>query len=298
MNLTMGTHELELGGKYLGTLREANDLLDDPQALHARMEEDGYLLLRGLQDVEKVRAARRLLLEKLDANGQIDRRSPLMDGVIQEGAKGAFLGGSKEVTRDPIFLDMVESPEIMGFFTRFLGGEALTFDFKWLRVLGTGDFSGAHYDIPYMGRGTHNLYTVWTPIGDVTYDMGPLIVLVGSHRNPEYDRIKATYGKMDVDRDHVTGAFSNDPIDMVDRYGGQWQTTEFQMGDVLIFTMFTMHASLSNVTNRYRISSDTRYQRADEPVDERWVGEDPIAHYAWTQGETVTMEEARRRWNV
>ena len=36
----------------------------------------------------------------------------------------------------------------------------------------------------------------------------------------------------------------------------------------------------------------------DEPVDERWIGENPIAHYAWMKGDTVPMEEARRRWGV
>jgi hypothetical protein len=42
--------------------------------------------------------------------------------------------------------------------------------------------------------------------------------------------------------------------------------------------MFTVHASLDNHSNQIRISSDTRYQLASEPVDERWIGENPIAH--------------------
>ena len=75
-------------------------------------------------------------------------------------------------------------------------------------------------------------------------------------------------------------------------------TSSFEMGDVLIFGMYTMHASLDNTTNRFRLSTDTRYQRADEPVDERWIGDNPIAHYAWTKGETVPMEEMRKRWGV
>jgi hypothetical protein len=103
---------------------------------------------------------------------------------------------------------------------------------------------------------------------------------------------------MDVDRDNVAGWFSNDPIELVDKFGGQWQTTEFAMGDVLIFGMFTMHGSLNNVSNRYRLTTDTRYQRADEPVDERWVGENPMAHYAWGKGEVTPMETMRARWQV
>ncbi len=293
--VTMGKKELELPGPYMGWLRDSNDILHDTAALRSRMEEDGYLLIRGLHRREKVLAVRRAILENLDSNGQVDRSRDLMDGYVAEGGRGAFLGGSKPMTRTHTFLDLVESPEVMGFFARFLEADVITYDYKWLRVIGPGDFTGAHYDIVYMGRGTQRVYTTWTPIGDVPLELGPLAVLLGSHR---FDRLRETYGKMDVDRDHVTGSFSNDPVEMVDTYGGAWRTAEFQAGDALIFGMFTMHGSLNNVSRRYRISCDTRYQRADEPVDERWIGENPIAHYAWTKGETVPMEVARKRWGV
>ncbi len=70
-------------------------------------------------------------------------------------------------------------------------------------------------------------------------------------------------------------------------------------GDIIIFGMFTMHASLDNQTNRYRISADTRYQLKAEPVDERWVGEKPRGHYAWgVDKPLVSVEEARKTWNV
>jgi hypothetical protein len=40
-----------------------------------------------------------------------------------------------------------------------------------------------------------------------------------------------------------------------------------------------IHASLDNrTTDRVRISTDTRYQLASEPIDERWIGENPIGH--------------------
>lgn len=38
-----------------------------------------------------------------------------------------------------------------------------------------------------------------------------------------------------------------------------------------------VHASLDNHSDRYRLSSDSRYQLAGEPVDERWIGPNPIA---------------------
>ena len=62
--------------------------------------------------------------------------------------------------------------------------------------------------------------------------------------------------------------------------GGKWLTTDFKAGDLLLFTMHTMHCSLDNNSpdNRIRLSVDTRYQPADEPVDERWMGQNPVAH--------------------
>ena len=63
----------------------------------------------------------------------------------------------------------------------------------------------------------------------------------------------------------------------------RWLTApEFRMGDVLIFTMKTVHAGTDNDTRALRLSTDSRYQRADAPVDERWVtganGEAPVGH--------------------
>lgn len=295
MILRMGKREMELGGKYLGFLRDSTPLRGDMEALRARMEEDGYLLLRRFHDPEKVKLARQVVLENLDATGQIDRNYPLMEGVIAPGGRGKFLGGSKAITHSPEFLALVEAPELMQFFSEFLKGPSLTYNYKWLRVVGTGDFTGAHYDIVYMGRGTQRVYTVWTPLGDIPFEMGPLAVLAGSHR---WERVKKTYGQMDVDRDNIAGWFSTDPIELVNQYGGQWLTTEFEMGDALIFGMFTMHGSLNNETQRFRLSCDTRYQHAEEPVDERWVGENPKAHYAWMKTPPTPMEEARKRWGV
>lgn len=295
MKLKMGQCELEMGGRYLGDIPEATHLRGNPQALREQMARDGFLFIRKLHDPATVKAARMMILQNLKDAGQLDPAAPLEEGLLREGRKGSFLGGSKAVTHRPEFLAVVDSPELMEFFSDFLEAPALTFNYKWMRAVGTGEFTGAHYDVVYMGRGTINLFTCWTPLGDVSYDMGPLAILEGSSH---LERLKETYGRMDVDRDNVQGWFSNNPVEMVDGFGGRWLTAEFEMGDALIFGMYTMHGSLTNVSRRVRLSCDTRYQRADEPSDGRWVGENPIAHYAWGKGEMEPMESARKRWGV
>ena len=74
-------------------------------------------------------------------------------------------------------------------------------------------------------------------------------------------------------------------------------TTEYLAGDAVLFTMYTMHASLTNVSRQYRFSSDTRYQRADEPVDPRWVGNPPEGE-SLPPGPLMTFEEKRREWGI
>jgi hypothetical protein len=187
---------------------------------------------------------------------------------------------------------LLYSGRMMEFYQVFLGGDVRPFDYTWLRAVAPGHGTYAHCDIVYMGRGTHDLYTTWTPLGDVSLEMGGLIILENSHR---LERIKNDYGRKDVDsycsnrktaqlyasgEKWWNGALSKNPVSLRKKYGGRWLTADFKAGDVLIFGMFTIHASLDNHSQQIRLSSDSRYQLASEPVDERWVGSNPVGHSA------------------
>jgi ectoine hydroxylase-related dioxygenase (phytanoyl-CoA dioxygenase family) len=140
--------------------------------------------------------------------------------------------------------------------------------------------SAFHFDHVYMNRGTDQLFTVWTPLGDVPICNGPILLMEGSHR---WDDLIAQYQNFDVDKDKSRpGHVTTEPVTLARERNARLITTDFRAGDVLIMTMFMLHGSLDNcsVQNRFRLSSDTRYQRIDQPVDERWVGANPIAHGA------------------
>lgn len=302
MRFKVGPSELEMGGPYLDEMRDASGLLNNPAALRARLAEDGYLLLRGLQKRENVMEARRAMLEVVRDAGGLDSGAPPMEAVVAAGKeKGEYLPGMLQlaatVGRGPAIRGVAESPEIMGFFRVLLGGEPRTFDYKWLRIVGPGRNTGVHYDIVYMGEGTKNLYTVWCPFGDVSLELGGLMVCAGSHR---WQQVKDTYGKMDVYRDRIQGTLSEDPVELVDKYGGQWKTTAYGAGDVIVFTMFTAHASLPNQTNRFRMSMDGRYQLASDPIDERWMGDSPFDEHGFLSGhgENIPIDVARKRWGI
>ena len=296
--VTFGPHEMDLPGDALGELRDSSSLLCSAEALRERLAEDGYLLLRGLYEPRLVESARRQMLERLDAGGALDRSCLLDEARTAEGNNGAFRGGKNELTSCHSYRELVRGPRTLKFFSFLRGGDAIAFDYEWLRVVGTGGRTGAHFDIVYMGRGTPNLLTMWTPLGDVRYEHGPLAICVGSHKAPGFSRLRETYGKMDVDRDRVAGWFSEDPLEIRDRFGGSWKTTEFAAGDAVIFGMFTLHASLTNVSKQFRLGSDTRYQLASEPIDERWVGREPKGHYAWHSGPEIPIAVKRAEWGV
>ena len=291
-------HPLTVPSPQLGLLRDSNTLLGNAAAMRARLADDGYLFIRGLHDRKLVLQARQQMLEKLAAAGSLDPDVPMMEGRIKPGSGSTFKGGANDLTSCPAYQELIRGPRCLEFYSHLRGGPAMTYDYQWLRVVGNGDCTGAHFDVVYMGRGTHNLLTMWTPLGDISYDMGPLALCVGSHRDASFAKVRETYGSMDVDRDRVAGWFSNDPMEIQSRFGGQWMTSEFEPGDALIFGMFTLHASLTNTSNKFRLSSDTRYQLASEPVDERWIGEKPKAHYGWNAGPQVSMEDKRKEWGV
>ncbi len=303
MEVRFGHRDLTYPSAQLAELRDANDLLGDRDALQRRLEADGYLLLRGLIDRPKVERARATILEYMAEREALTPGEPVLEGVMPEGGKSVPMLGRKAITHHEDVLAVLESPELFDFFSFLFDEPARTFDYKWLRAVGNEQYTSAHYDVVYMGRGSGRLHTAWVPFGDADPRQSTLAMCVGSHNQPSFQRLRETYGRSDVDRDHTAGWFTRDPMEIVEKFGGQWATTSYRMGDVILFGMFTMHASTTNLTDRYRLSCDIRFQPAADPVDERWVGENPIGHYAWAYSrgdkqKAISIEESRAAWGV
>ncbi len=289
--VTMAGHELVFG-ETIFCPRAANDIQEDTEALQARIEEDGYLLIRGFYDIETVLAARIDILEQLSEQGRLAVDTPLEQGVIGQESASAVLRNDV-VVKMSNYLRVVNSERILTFFERFLGGPVLTLDHKWPRAVSRGVSTGAHYDIVFMGAGTNELYTVWTPLDDISLEMGPLAFCPGSNR---LDILRSTYGTADAHNDLTDGHLSRDPHDLIDRLGVRWASTPFRAGDVMIFGMYFLHGSLDNVSDRFRISTDNRYQLASEPVDERHMG--PHPDQIPKAENRKTMAEMREKWGI
>ena len=289
--VSMGGQKLVFG-QTIFQAQEANDILTDPEALHARLDEDGYLLIRNFYDRGPILEARREILAYLATSGYLAPDSGLDDGIVGLENKTLVLP-HKVVRQLKAYLEVVSSGRIMAFFERLLGGPALTLDHKWPRAVGRGVSTGAHYDIVYMGAGTKDLYTVWTPLGDLSLEMGPLAVCPGSNK---LERLKQTYGTADAHNDLLDGWLSRDPLELIKDLGVTWASTPFWAGDVVVFGMFFLHGSLDNVSDRYRLSSDNRYQLADEPVDERHMGPNPDQIPKAENRKSIA--EMRAKWGI
>ncbi len=289
--VTMAGHELVFG-QTIFPPRESNPILDDAAALRARIEEDGYLLIRDFYDRDAIMAARADILSYLSAEGLLDPDAPPEEGVIGPDNAGAALR-NEVVVNMHAYLRVVNSERIMAFFKRFLGGPVLTLDHKWPRAVRRGHSTGAHYDVVFMGAGTKELYTVWTPLDDLSLEMGTLAFCPGSNK---LDLLRRTYGTADAHNDVTEGHLSRNPLELIDLFGVKWSSTPFRAGDVIIFGMYFLHGSLDNVSDRYRLSTDNRYQLAAEPVDERHMG--PHPDQIPKAENRKTMAEMREKWGI
>ena len=312
LSLTYRGNPLGTRSEDICTLTRSEDCVNDRDEVWRRFDEDGYLYLPGLLDIDEVLEARTEVMQRLWDAGVLDKSHPMIDGIAVSDSEfdGAATGPFMPLlarNNPPLEKVLYDGP-MMRFYEFFLDGPATHFDYTWFRCKRPGlkDATTPHCDTVYMSRGTKDLYTSWTPFGDVPFYMGGLMILEGSHKNEE---LKSGYGSTDVDlycsnegdqeevvqrakeegRDltweernsiewNSTGAYSSDAIGAREGLGGRWLTSEYQMGDLLIFSMHTMHASSDNRSKAVRISSDSRYQLASEPQDERWIGDNPSAH--------------------
>jgi hypothetical protein len=307
----LGQHVYTVGQGNLHELRDSTGLRGDADALRKRFAEDGYVFLRGVIPAQEVINGRLAVLKHLEAQNLIDPCFPLDAGVVKGGHGGdqGRVEGTDTLIRTKWFKDVVEHPALFSLFDDFFGKPAATFDFKWLRAVQPKESSGFHMDSVYMSRGSPNLVTCWVPFGDVPWELGGLAVLGGSHKSEGYQRIRETYGNLDLDRDDVsgTGWFTEDPEEAL-HFGGQFGSAHFLPGDVVFFGMHTLHGSAVNRTNQWRISCDVRFQPKDEPIDSRWIfnadGEIPGLTSRWVLHRhdstefPKTIEDAKKKWGV
>lgn len=282
--------DLDLSPAAFGPLRRSADCLGQTDELRRRLDADGYLFIPGFFDPSLILEARTAVAARLATEGALDPAHPINDLIAAPDKEMTYRADL--ALNNPAVSRVVFGPELLDFYAKLFGEPVRHFDHIWYRALSKGQGTPPHCDLVYMGRGTHELLTCWIPYGEVPLEVGGLMVLEDSHKKAA--RLKQ-YLEVDVDAycendpkqvekvihkggwSHP-GWLTYNPVALRQRLGGRWLTAEYHLGDLLTFRMTLIHASLNNQTDRIRISSDTRYQRASQPVDERWIGVKPALH--------------------
>lgn len=248
----MGNFDLKWGENF-GEMEDSTHLLSQPELLRKAIATNGYALLRGVLPVEKIEAARSVVVSTLQSEWHmIDTSAPLLQARIAGDHKGVLLTGFRKVTHDPAVLNLLEGDELVALLSSLFGREPATFDNKWVRVMGRGEGTTEHTDFFRFADTAQNMHTCWIPLGQYSIFQGTLAVCEKSHLIKGYELANLPESK----RDELPLGFSEFLPTAI------WRSTHFSPGDVVIFDIRTVHASSKNQSDEYRLSMDTRWQPA------------------------------------
>ena len=240
--------------------QDSSGILDDADALRARMAEDGYLFVPGLLDKGGLLDVRRQMLEVLAQAGMVRRDRPLDTAapdssnfaVEPEPAFMAVLRGQYALED----VNAIKHAPVLGALMERLFGEAVVplplFVCRNIFPAREAYTAPPHQDYVHI-QGTTRNHAVWISVGDCDAAMGGLSVAAGSHKLGLLDlRPALGAGGLEV--------VAEGPLD--------WRHTPYQTGDVVVFNSLTVHRGLPNRSDRMRLSIDFRYQPLSEPMCE------------------------------
>lgn len=249
-------------------LRVSNDARSDAEELRRRLDEDGYLFFRRLQDPGQLRALRREMLTAMQKGGWLIAGTDPMDGIANIDARcteGDVEYGEvyHEVYKLEAFHRVAHRPEVLDMVERILGKPAMPHPQKIARLWFpkyTEHTTPAHQDFVHF-QGNFQTLTAWAPVGDCPRELGGLAMLAGSHKR---GRVLAHHFSL--------GAGALDVEMGARERKREWHSTDYEVGDTLIFPALTIHKALPNLTeDQLRVSLDNRYQAIGDPIAEHML---------------------------
>ena len=242
-------------------LRISNDIMEDAEALRERIDGEGYLFFKRLQKPEKLIELRRQMLTVMQEAGWLIAGTDPVDGIAdisRQCTEGdvEYSDVYHQVYRLEAFHRSAHWPEVMEIMTKVVGKPVLPHPHKVARLWFpqyTAHTTPIHQDFVHF-QGNFETYTCWAPIGDCPIELGGVAVLPGSH-------------KIDKVMDHHFSLGAGSLCINTDELADNWHTTDYEIGDTLIFPALTVHKALPNLTeDRLRVSLDNRYTATDNIV--------------------------------
>jgi hypothetical protein len=243
-------------------MRDSNALRYEPVALREEMAAFGYVFLRGLL-TEAVPAATSMVTSILRDAGWCGGSAgdPLLAtpaGIIAAAALSTSRSVQREVFRLEVLHQLVHHHALLTVMGELLDSpEVLRHPRPVPRMVFPSDrgdgATPSHQD--HLGmQGSTNALTAWIVMQHCALEDGPLAVAEASH-----------LGGLRPNKP-LSGArvFACEDADL----NGHWRSADFEPGDVVIFHSLTVHRALPNHSPYVRLSVDSRYQRAQEPICE------------------------------
>ncbi|WP_022981560.1 phytanoyl-CoA dioxygenase family protein [Ideonella sp. B508-1] len=224
----------------------SNHLLGDHASLETAWHRDGYLFFRDVLDHEPLERMRQQLIDHLAENGFVDRADPLVrwNGKPREGFTFFPVRAMNERRASRT---VMEDPKIRAFFQRLFDVPLYWVPFTEYRTTPPAierkplRYDFIHEDAIYSDR--LDFIICWIPLSDIDADVGGLCVAEGLHNGP-------CLHPKDGDKILPIPADSIPP--------DAWVRTNYRLGDLLLMSRRTPHTGLTNHSDRFRLSIDTR----------------------------------------
>lgn len=248
---------------HLEPIVDSSPLLSSPEALRRRFQDEGYLYLRGLLDVSRVRALQEDIFACCREKGWFDpgttsiENGPPVVVPVNEG-EAPFFRVYDEVQKLESLHTQAHDSDITRVMRMLLDETAFPHPLSICRLIFPDNneaITPPHQDYP-NNQGTTELYACWMPLVDCPVERGGLAMLPGSHR---YGLLPLEFSLGPGNRQAVV------PAELAQQ---SWVGGDYRPGDVLIFHSLMLHRSLPNLTDRMRLSVDFRYQSVHEPMTE------------------------------
>ena len=238
----------------------ANDLLADNAALRARFNEDGFLFFRGVLNPVKLLWIRRQIVAICARQRWLKPATDPMDAVAWTSAKvegeSDYFAVYDEIQKLEDFHALPHDPAVLKIMRGVLNDTAFPHPLSIARLSfpGIPEWSTPpHQDYP-NNQGTQDLYACWVPLSDCPTALGGLSVLRGSHR----------FGVLPLQ--FALGPGHRQAVLPPKMATLEWLTTDYRLGDLIVFHSLTVHRALPNHTDRLRLSVDYRFQKEGEPL--------------------------------
>eukprot|EP00485_Elphidium_margaritaceum_P024297 CAMPEP_0202712926 /NCGR_PEP_ID=MMETSP1385-20130828/47571_1 /ASSEMBLY_ACC=CAM_ASM_000861 /TAXON_ID=933848 /ORGANISM="Elphidium margaritaceum" /LENGTH=348 /DNA_ID=CAMNT_0049373119 /DNA_START=21 /DNA_END=1064 /DNA_ORIENTATION=+ len=243
---------------------------NDVDTLRHKLCNDGYLLLRNQIPTKLIDAALQVVASGLQSTWKCvdtDECKTIRDLHIADCSTGVLLTGYKPITHHKQMQSLLHCQPLLSLMYKLFDAEPVTHDTKWVRVKATGEYTDEHADIYRFADNARSMLTVWMPLMDVPICKGPLAVCPQSHL---LNFAAATAAASAAERHNYYDIGNGDRENMEEievpagfeefNRSAVWTTTDFRKGDIIIFDIRLVHASLVNRTRQFRVSVDTRWQ--------------------------------------